>query len=134
MIWTRGFRSRRGNAMIEFALAAPLAFTIMAGTFQFGYTFYVYNQLALAARAGVRHGSLIDYKGTSSACVAATQDTVKNMVVYGTPTPGASAVPVVRGLSKAKVNVSYNPDAKGVPTDVTVSFSGFSVNALFTTF
>src|SRR5437868_5046425 len=90
-------RSRRGNAMVEFALAAPLAITVMAGVFQFGYAFYVYNQLQLSIRSGVRYASLMDYKGTSATCVAATQDTVQNMVVYGTPTPDASATPIVRG-------------------------------------
>jgi Flp pilus assembly protein TadG len=125
--------SKRGNAMVEFALAAPLAIIVMAGIFQFGYAFYVYNQLQLSIRSGVRYASLMDYKGTGATCVAATKDTVKNMVVYGTPTPDGSATPVVRGLSKTNVNVNFNADAKSVPTTVTVSSSGFEVNALFTT-
>src|SRR2546425_10223249 len=97
-------RSQRGSALVEFALAAPLGLLALAGTFQFGYAFYVYNQLQLSIRGGVRYGSLMDYKGTSSACVTATQDTVKNVVVYGSPVPDASATPVVRGLSKSNVN------------------------------
>ena len=128
------FGPRRGNAMVEFALSAPLIFTILTGTFQFGYAFYVYNQLQLSVRSGVRYASLMDYAGTSSACVAATQNKAKNLVVYGTPAPASGAAPVVRGLSTSNVTVGFNPDAKGVPTDVTLSISGFSVNALFTTF
>jgi Flp pilus assembly protein TadG len=128
------FQSRKGNAMVEFALSAPLIFTALVGTFQFGYSFYVYNQLQVGVRSGVRYGSLMDYSGPASACVAAAQNTVKNVIVYGTPTPGANAGPIVRGLSTSKVTVSFNPDAKGVPTDVTVSVTDFSVNALFTTF
>jgi Flp pilus assembly protein TadG len=127
-------KCQRGNAMVEFALAAPLAMLVLAGTFQFGYAFYVYNQLQLSIRGGVRYASLMDYKGTSATCVAATQDTVKNFVVYGSPAPDASAVPVVRGLSKSNVNVSFNPDSNGVPTNVTVSAAGFSVDAVFTSF
>ena len=130
----RRFKSKRGSAIVEFACAAPLLIMILAGTFQFGYTFYVYNQLQLSIRGGVRYASLMDYKGTSSACVANTQDTVKNLVVYGAPTPAADAVPVVRGLSKAKVNVSFNPDTRGVPTAVTVEVSGFTVDGLFSSF
>src|SRR5260370_28320047 len=107
-------RSQRGSALVEFALAAPLGILALAGTFQFGYTFYVYNQLQLSIRGGVRYASLMDYKGTSSACVANTQDTVKNLVVYGDPAPAADAVPVVRGLSEDKVNVGFNPDTMGV--------------------
>jgi len=126
------FGSRRGNSMIEFALAAPLTFAIMAGTFQFGYAFYVYNQLQLSVRSAVRYGSRMDYKGTSTACIASSVDTVKNMVVYGTPTAGTT--PVVRGLSKTNVTVNFNGDVKAVPTTVTVSITGFAVNALVTTF
>ena len=79
------------------ALSAPLAFVIFTGTFQYGYTFYVYNQLQLAVRNGVRYGSLMDYEG--AACASAAQNTVKNVVVYGTPTPASGASPVVRGLN-----------------------------------
>jgi len=131
---SRALRSKRGSALVEFACAAPLGIMILAGTFQFGYAFYVYNQLQLSIRGGVRYASLMDYKGTSSACVANTQDTVKNLVVYGSPTPAANAVPVVRGLSKAKVNVSFNPDAMGVPAAVTVSVNDFRVDGLFASF
>ena len=134
MNMNRRFKSKRGSSMVEFAFAAPLAIMILAGTFQFGYTFYVYNQLQLSIRGGVRYASLMDYKGTSSACVASTQDTVKNLVVYGAPTPANNAEPVVRGLSKAKVNVSFNPDMMGVPTNVTISVSDFSVDGAFTKF
>ncbi len=127
-------RSQRGSALVEFALAAPLGILALAGTFQFGYAFYVYNQLQLSIRSGVRYASLMDYKGTSSTCVAATQNTVQNVVVYGSPTPAAGASPVVRGLANSNVNVNFNPDANGVPTNVTVSATGFSVDAVFTTF
>src|SRR5436190_6996806 len=103
---------QRGNAMVEFALAAPLALMALAGTFQFGYGFYVYNQALLAIRGGVRYASLMDYKGTSSACVAATQNKVKNLIVYGTPSPAAGAPSVVRALALSQVNVSFNPDSR----------------------
>ena len=56
------------------------------------------------------------------------------MVVYGTPTPGANDGPIVRGLATSNVVVDYNPDAKGVPTEVEVTVTDFSVNGLFTTF
>lgn len=134
MKWNRHSKSRRGNALVEFALAAPLGILALAGSFQFGYAFYVYNQLQLSIRGGVRYASLMTYKGTSSACVAATQDTVKNVVVYGSPMPADGATPVVRGLAKSNVNVNFNPDTHGVPTNVTVSATGFAVDAIFTTF
>ena len=127
------FGSRRGNAMVEFALVAPLAMLVMTGTFQFGYAFYIYNQLQLSVRGAVRYASLMDYKGTSQACVAATQNTVKNLTVYRTTAPAPDATPIVRDLATTNVSVNFNVDAKSVPSDVTVSISNFSVNALFTT-
>ena len=127
-------RSQRGSALVEFALAAPLGILALAGTFQFGYAFYVYNQLQLSIRSGVRYASLMDYKGTSSACVAATKDTVKNVIVYGTTAPAADASPIVRGLSKSNINVNFNPDTNGVPGNITVSATAFTVDAVFTTF
>ncbi len=131
----RGRRSsRRGNAMVEFALSAPLLLSIMTGTFQFGYTFYVYNQLQMAVRAGTRYGSLRDYQSDGASCVTSVKDSVKNIVVYGNPSPSAGAAPIVRGLATSNVNVDYAPDAKGVPTMVSVSISGFTVNGLFAKF
>jgi len=66
--------------------------------------------------------------------VAATQDTVQNLVVYGSPTLATGASPVVRGLAKSNVNVNFNPDTNGVPTSVTVSATAFAVDGVFTTF
>src|SRR5438445_227052 len=40
---THRLRSRRGNAMLEFGLASLILIPMFLGTFQFGYTFYVYN-------------------------------------------------------------------------------------------
>jgi Flp pilus assembly protein TadG len=125
---------REGNALVEFALSAPLIFTVLVGTFQFGYAFYVYNQLQVSVRSGVRYASQLDYEGSVGGCASPTVTKVKNMVVYGTPTPGANDGPIVRGLATSNVVVDYNPDAKGVPTEVEVTVTNFSVSALFTTF
>ena len=50
---TRERRTRqRGNALVEFALAFGFLFPVITGTFQFGYAFFVYNELQNAVRAG----------------------------------------------------------------------------------
>ena len=41
-------RRDRGHAMLELAISASVMVTCLVGTFQFGYTFYVYNQLVTA--------------------------------------------------------------------------------------
>ena len=108
------FGSRRGNAMVEFAL--------------------VYNQLQMAVRSGTRYGSLRDYQSDGASCVSSVEDSVKNVVVYGSPNPAAGSIPIVRGLSTSNVDVDFAPDAKGVPTIVTVSVSSFTVDGLFAKF
>ena len=50
-------RSTRGNAMVEFALAATLLVPVFVAVFQFGYGMYTYNELVEAVRAGVRYAS-----------------------------------------------------------------------------
>ncbi|MBI1788806.1 MAG: pilus assembly protein [Acidobacteria bacterium] len=126
--------SRRGNAMVEFALGASLLISMLIGTFQFGYTFYIYDGLQAAVRSGARYAAKRAYKSSSAGCITKIQDSVKNMVVYGDPTPAGGSQPIVRGLTTGNVNVTYNPDAKGVPTTVQISVSGFVVDALFHTF
>ena len=43
-----------GHAMIELALSAGVMIACLAGTFQFGYTFYVYDELVSAVGSGAR--------------------------------------------------------------------------------
>ena len=47
-----------GHAMIELAVSAAVMVTCIAGTFQFGYTFYVYNQLVTAVGNGGRYAAV----------------------------------------------------------------------------
>jgi len=45
---------RRGNAVLEAALVVPILLYLAFGTVEFGYFFYVKNNLQGAAREGVR--------------------------------------------------------------------------------
>ena len=52
-------RSRqRGHAMIELAVSAGVMVACLAGTVQFGYTFYIYNQLVTAVGNGGRYAAM----------------------------------------------------------------------------
>ena len=55
-------RCRKGNAILEFALAAGILVPAFAGTFQFGYTFYTYNQLVTAVGNGARYAAQRTYR------------------------------------------------------------------------
>jgi Flp pilus assembly protein TadG len=47
---------RRGNAVLEAALVLPILLYLAFGTVEFGYFFYVKNNVQGAAREGVRAG------------------------------------------------------------------------------
>jgi Flp pilus assembly protein TadG len=124
----------RGSALIEFALSFFLLFSVFAGIFQFGYSFYVYNVLVTAVREGARYASLKPYDSTTTTPTSTFQTAVQNMVVYGDAYPGQEAKPVVAGLTKGNVTVVPTGGASGtltVPTQITVSITNFKVDAVF---
>jgi len=96
-------RSRKGNALIEFALAATVLIPIFIGTFQFGYAFYVYNLMASQVRAGARYASLRTYRCGSSSSMTAFQTAVRNVVRFGNPS-GTGTV-IEPGLLDGEVSV-----------------------------
>ena len=129
------FGSRRGNAMIEFAMSAMVLTYSFTAVFQFGYSMYLYNELEAGVRAGVRYASLAGISNSGDSSIPSAYSTaVQNMVVYGTPSPGANPVPVIKGLTPAVVTVGVNFDTGHVPTDVSVKISTYSVDAIFKTF
>jgi hypothetical protein len=123
------FCGERGNALLEFTLAATLLIPLMIGAFQFGYGFYVYNRLVAVVQGGAKYASLRDYD-SSSGPSAQFIDAVRNMVVYGDPAGGTN--PIVPGLTADKVVVTAVM-AGNVPDTLTVSIQNFSIYAVVTT-
>jgi Flp pilus assembly protein TadG len=123
-------RDRAGNIMIEFALGSGILVMAFVGTFQFGYTFLQYNNLENAVARGARYASLIPYDSTSTTPSRAFSSAVKNMVLYGSSTAGAS--PALPGLTAANVNLTVT-FTNGVPGTMTISVSGYSINSIFAT-
>ncbi|SRR5258706_8065180 len=129
------WRSKRGNAMLEFALSAGVLIPCLTGTFQFGYGMYNYNKLQSAVGEGGRYASLRTYRTLLGATdTDKVKLAVKNMVVYGTPSPTGSSVPLVSGLGTSNVSVDYTTTSTGAPTSVTVKISSFAVDTIFTSF
>jgi len=120
----------RGHAMIELAFSAMVMATCLAGTFQFGYTFYVYNQLVTAIGNGGRYAATRTLRAESDKFEAA----VRNMVVYGEMKPVDGARPVVAGLSPEHVDVHVVKDESGAPVAVAVSIREYTVDAVFKAF
>lgn len=117
---------RAGHAMIELAACAAVMLACVAGTFGFGYTFYVYNQLVTAVGNGARYAAGVEHSDASDTAV-------RNMVVYGVPQPEAADRPVVSGLTAENVDIQWMLD-HGAPAAVDVSIRNFSIDALFAKF
>jgi len=119
---------RRGNAMVEFALSFALLFPVLAGAYQFGYAFFIYNEMQTAVRAGARYASLRTYNSATSTPAADYLAAVQNVVVYGSPAGGEQ--PVVPGLEPDNVTVTVAFES-GVPRQVTVGIENYQVDAVF---
>jgi Flp pilus assembly protein TadG len=131
----RRFRgNQRGHAMLEFAVASALLIGCLTGTWQFGYTFYLYDQLQSAVNDGGRYAAMRTYRcANGDTDINKVKTAIKNMVVYGSPSPANGAAPLVRGLATSNVAVTYTLSS-GIPTDVTVNINAFTVDAIFKTF
>lgn len=117
-------RNQRGHAMLELAICAGVMVACLSGTFQFGYTFYVYNQLLSAVGNGGRYASIRPRTADDEADKAA----IRNMVVFGESRPSPNAVPVVRNLKPEQVDVTFAEDS------VRVGIREFAVDAVFAGF
>lgn len=53
-------KSKRGQTMVEFALAFPIFLLIVLGIFEFGRLFVIYTSVYAAAREGARYGAAVD--------------------------------------------------------------------------
>jgi hypothetical protein len=124
----------RGHAMLELAISAGVMVTCLVGTFQFGYTFYVYNQLVSAVGNGGRYAAVRTYHGGSEQDIESGNRAIRNMVVYGDPEPGLDAAPVLAKLTPEQVDVRWIMDEKGAPSAINVSIHEYSVDAVFKTF
>lgn len=130
-------RQRRGNALIEMAFAVAVMLPIFSYTFEFGYTFYVYNLLSTQARGGSRYASLRTFRSSDNASIEKYKAAVRNMVRYSTP--DGSGMLIVPGVTDANVVVDIT-DQDGNPADntrtpafVTVSTANFAINSIFAT-
>lgn len=126
-------KAQSGSVMLEFALSALLLTSVFTGTFQFGYTLYVYNKLETAIIAGTRYASRRDLTSDTTEVPASFSNAVKNMTVYGSPSPGDSPTAVAPGLTTANVEVqaAFTNGAGVRPNSVTVRIINYQVNAVF---
>jgi len=117
--------------MLELAICSGVMISFLAGTFQFGYTFYVYNQLVTAVGNGGRYAAQRTYRADD---IEKGNLAIRNMVVFGDAQPGADATAAVANLKPDQVDVRWVMGASGAPAAVNVSIRSFTVNAVFKSF
>lgn len=127
-------RRERGHAMIELALSAGVMIACLSGTFQFGYTFYVYDQLVTAVGNGARYASGRTYRAASDTDVERGNAAIRNMVVFGNPQPAADAAAITPNLKPENVQVNWIKGENGTPSAVDVSIVHYKLNAVFASF
>jgi Flp pilus assembly protein TadG len=127
-------RREGGHAMIELAMSSAVMISCLAGTFQFGYTFYVYNQLVTAVGNGGRYAAMRTYRAASAEDVEKGSQAIRNMVVFGDSQPAAGAQPIAANLTPAQVEVRWLTDGKNAPSAVNVSIRDYKIDAVFKSF
>jgi Flp pilus assembly protein TadG len=116
--------------MLEFGIAAAVIFPIFAGTFQYGYSYYVYNNLQSSVRAAARYAATRTYDSASAAPSAAFTAAVKNMAVYGNPLGGTRGATPNLTTGNITVSASFS---MGRPSQVAVQVDDFRINGVFGT-
>jgi len=124
-------RSQKGHAMLELAISAGVMVTFLTGTFQFGYSFYVYNQLVTAVGNGARYAAQRTYRAASAEDIERGKTAIRNMVVYGDAQPPNDAAPVVAGLTPEQVKVDWVGKEGAAPDAVDVSIHGYAAATVF---
>ncbi len=124
-------KRERGHAMLELAVSAGVMVSCLVGTFQFGYTFYAYNQLVTAVGDGARYAAQRTYRAATDQDVERGNAAIRNMVVYGDPQPAPGSTPVLPKLTPAQVEVRWELAGDGVPLNVNVSIKGYTLDAIY---
>jgi Flp pilus assembly protein TadG len=95
----RKITSRKGQALIEFALVAPLLILLVMGIFEFGRLWMTMNVLTGAAREGVRVAAI------TAPDVDLVKNTVQNYLTSSNITAGSISVSGPDAASEVTVTV-----------------------------
>jgi len=120
--------------MLELAVCAGVMVSFLAGTFQFGYTFYIYNQLVTAVGNGGRYAAMRTYRSATQQDVERGASAIRNLVVYGDSQPSADVQPIIPNLKPEQVDVRWIANGEGKPVAVDVSIREYTVDGVFRAF
>lgn len=117
---SRGTRSRRGVAAVEFAIIAPLFFLLLAGIIEFGQAFRIKHMLSSASRRGARAAVV---KGVSTSQVS--QNVKKQCVNTLSVNEGDVTVEIdVNGIPGAELSLAEDGDEISITVKIPYSKAG----------
>jgi Flp pilus assembly protein TadG len=116
----RDRKGERGATLLEFTYTAAVYLMMIVGIVALSHLYFTHNALVEATRRGARYATLV----SSS---TASDDDIKEMVVYGTPTPAVGAQPLVSNLQTSNVVVERLNFGLGQGT-VTVRIQTYNYN------
>lgn len=122
--------NRRGSVIVELTLSLTFLCALFLGTWQYGYTFFIYGELEQAVRAGARYASVLTYDSATDTPSAGFETAVQNVVVFGDPAPASGTTPVAPGLTTNNVALTVT-FSSGVPTQMTVAITGYAIPTYF---
>ena len=100
-------KSETGQAMVEFALVAPLLLMMVIGVFEFGRAWNVYQVITEAARAGARAAVVAN--------AGVTQDSVRATIQHELGRAGLDT-------SRADISLTGWRAGTGTPASVTIQY------------
>ena len=127
LISNKNRKRQKGNTILEFALGSGILIAVFTGVFEFGYSFYIYDNLQTAVNNGAKYASLRTYESSTSTPSVCFQTAVQDMVAYGDPT-GTNTTPIAPNLSPSNVSVSVT-FSNGVPSQMSVAISNYTIKA-----
>lgn len=107
-------RDERGSTLVEFSIGVTVFLMAMFGVVEFGRALWAHNALTDAARRGARYAALHS---------VSSDDSIKNVVVYGDPAGGTQ--PLMSDLSTSNVQVTHSSDFSVNAGTVTVSITDY---------
>lgn len=91
----------KGTALVELALLFPLGALLLLGAIQFGWSFYIYNQLEKAVRDAARYAAMRTHYDTNE-----FTRQVRNVAVCGLP-ECTNQQPLVPNLTPTQISWSF---------------------------
>ena len=127
-------RQERGHAMLELAISAGVMVSCLVGTFQFGYTFYTYNQLVTAVGNGARYAAQRTYRSGKRGRRTRQRSHSQHGGLWGPATRARLRTGGSEADARSKWTCAGILAGDGAPVNVNVAIKGYTMDAIFRSF